>query len=214
MRWMSRAVAIAAVLTPTLATTSMAQRRSAAETGLAATSAAMPATTAAAPKTLQPASPTMTGPNWALYGGVASGDNPYDIGIAAGLSGTWHRSDWPVGVRGDFYFAHHSGDLGSGGGFGNVDASINMFGVMGGAEYSFPTTNTLKPYAFGGLGLFYSNINVDYNGVFDNDDYDSSTDLGFGVGGGIHFTPKFGLELRFMNLGGFNTIPILAALHF
>jgi hypothetical protein len=34
------------------------------------------------------------------------------------------------------------------------------------------------------------------------------------VGGGLSFTPKFGVELRFMDIGGFNTIPIVAVLHF
>jgi opacity protein-like surface antigen len=86
---------------------------------------------------------------------------------------------------------------------------------MGAAQYDFPTGNKVKPYAFGGLGLFYSNVSVDYNGVFSNDRaYDSSTDLGFGIGGGLSFTEKFGVEVRFMDIGGFNTIPILAVLHF
>jgi opacity protein-like surface antigen len=212
MRWMSRAVAIAAVLTPTLAAATMAQRRAAAETGLTAGSAAMPATTPAGPTTPQPAAaPTMTGPEWSGYAGVASGDNPYDIGLALGASGRWHRSDWPVAIRGDAYFAHHGGSVGSP--LGGFDVSVNIFGIMGNAEYSFPTTNKLKPYAFGGLGLFYSKFNVD-NNAFDEDAYANSTDLGFGIGAGLSFTPKFGLELRFMDIGGFNTIPLLAVLHF
>jgi hypothetical protein len=208
---MSRAVALAAVLTPTLVSASLAQRRAAAETGIAQREA--PSAKLAAPSIQQPqAAPTMTGPDWAALAGVASGDNPYDIGLALGLSGKWHRSDWPVAVRGDAYFAHHSGDIGTQ--LGGFSVSINMFGVMGGAEYSFPVENRLKPYAFGGLGLFYSNVNVDDNGGFDSSAYDSSTDLGFGIGGGIYLTPKFGIELRFMDIGGFNTIPILAAFHF
>jgi opacity protein-like surface antigen len=157
--------------------------------------------------------PAMTGPDWSAYAGIASGDNPYDIGIALGATGKWHRSDWPVAVRGDAYFAHHGGSFGTV--FGGVDLSINIFGVMGSAEYAFPTTSNLKPYVFGGLGLFYSNVNVSGgNNTFDNSDLDSSTDLGFGVGGGLSFTPKFGVELRFMDIGGFNTIPIVAVLHF
>lgn len=193
MRWMSRAVAIAAVLTPTLAAASFAQRLAAAAQ--------------------QPASPAMTGPKWSAFAGIASGDNPYDVGVALGGNGIWRRSDWPVGIRGDAYFAHHGGSFGSQ--LGGVDLSINIFGVMGAAQYDFPTENKLKPYAFGGLGLFYSNVSVDYNGVFSNDGaYDSSTDLGFGIGGGLSFTQKFGVEIRFMDIGGFNTIPILAVLHF
>ena len=205
MRWMSRAVALAAVLTPTLASATLAQRRASAETSLHARRDAAPA-----PK--QQPTPTMTGPNWSVFGGVASGDGAYDIGLAAGGSARWRRSDWPVAVRGDAYFAHHGGDIGTQ--FGGYDVSINIFGVMGSAEYSFPTENRLKPYAFGGLGLFYSNIDVDYDGAFDDNSYDSSTDLGFGIGGGIFLTPKFGLELRFMDIGGFSTIPIVAVYHF
>ena len=211
MRWMSRAVAVAAVLTPTLASMSLAQRRAQAVTSLVTQPTTQAHKSAVTPKQ-QPSSPTMTGPDWSAYGGIASGDNPYDIGIALGGSGKWHRSDWPVAVRGDAYFAHHSGDIGSQ--FGGLDLSINLFGVMGGAQYDFETTGKLKPYAFGGLGIFYANVNVDYDGEFDNGDYDSSTDLGFGVGGGLKFTPRFGVEVRFMDLGGFNTIPILAAFHF
>ena len=208
MRWMSRAVAIAAVLTPTLVSASLAQRRAVAEAGLARREA--PTARPAAPSLHQP-QPSPTGPDWSVFAGVATGDNPYDVGIAAGLDGKWHRSNWPVAVRGDAYFAHHSGNLGT---IESVDVSINMFGVMGGAEYSFATESTLKPYAFGGLGIFYSNVNVDYNGQFDDSAYDSSTDLGFGIGAGLHFTSKFGVEVRFMDIGGFNTVPILAVLHF
>jgi hypothetical protein len=211
MRWMSRAV-VAAVLTPTLASAALAQRRA----DLSAVRNT-PVARLEAPRTTrnavqQPAAPTMTGPEWSLFGGVASGDGAYDIGIALGGTGRWHRSDWPVAVRGEAYFAHHSGDIGPA--FGGYDVSINMFGVMGSAEYTFPTENKLKPYAFGGLGLFYSNVDVDVDGLFENSAYDSSTDLGFGVGGGIYLTSKFGLELRLMDIGGFSTIPILAVFHF
>ncbi len=205
MRWMSRAVTLAAVLTPTLAAGALAQRRVPTEFGLHARRAVVPSLA-------QQPTPTMTGPEWSIFGGVASGDGPYDIGLAAGGSARWRRSDWPVTVRGDAYFAHHGGDVGAS--FGGYDVSINIFGVMGSAEYSFPIENKLKPYAFGGLGLFYSNINLDYPGGLDLGDYDSSTDLGFGIGGGIFLTEKLGLELRFMDVGGFSTIPILAVYHF
>jgi opacity protein-like surface antigen len=204
MRWMSRAVAIAAVLTPTLASAAVAQRRAGVETGPIARRALM-----AAPKQ-QPA--PSAGPAWSLFGGVASGDGAYDIGVALGGNVRWRRADWPVAARTDVYFARHSGDVGAT--FGGYDVSINIFGVMANAEYSFPTENRLKPYAFGGLGLFYSKVDLEYDGQFDIDDYDSSTDLGLGIGGGIHLTEKFGLELRFMDLGNFSTIPVVAVFHF
>ena len=205
MRWMSRAVVVAAVLTPTLASAALSQRRASAETGAFARRASMPV-----PK--QQPTPSMTGPEWSAFGGFASGDGAYDLGFALGGSGRWRRSDWPVAVRGDAYFAHHGGDIGTP--LGGYDVSINIFGVMANAEYVFPTEGNLKPYAFGGLGIFYSNIDLDYDGIFEDSSYDSSTDLGFGVGGGLRLTQRFGVEVRFMDIGGFSTIPLLAVLHF
>ena len=210
MRWMWRAVAVAAVLTPTLASTSFAQRRALAETGIRHRDI-IPAITAA-PRTPQPQAATTSSRDWSAYAGIATGDNPYDIGFALGVTGKWHRSDWPVAVRGDGYFAHHGGSVGSA--LGGVDLAINIFGVMGSAEYAFTTTNTLKPYVFGGLGVFYSNVDISDDFGFDESGYDSSTDLGFGIGGGLNFTSKFGLEARFMDIGGFNTLPIVAVFHF
>ena len=67
---------------------------------------------------------------------------------------------------------------------------------------------------FGGLGLFYSDVGLDYDGAFEDDTYESSTDLGFNIGAGFHLTKRFGLELRFMNFGDFSTIPIVAVWHF
>ena len=180
MRWVSRAVAVAAVLTPTLASTSLAQRANVSSVR--------------------------------VFGGVASGDNPYDIGIAAGATVTWRRSEWPVAVRADGYYAHHSGDLGSQ--LGGYDISVNIYGFVGAAEYAFPTENRLEPYVFGGLGLFYSDVSQDYDGVFEDDTYESSTDLGFAVGAGMKLTRRLGLELRFMDIGDFSTIPVLAVWHF
>ena len=210
MRWMSRAFAMVAVLIPTLAGGALAQRRAAASVGVASDRVA--ALASATPSAQQPqVSPAVSGPDWSLFAGVASGDNPYDIGIALGAAAKWNRSDWPVAIRGDAYYAHHSGDVGTT--FGGTHVSINIFGAIGGAEYAFETENRLKPYVFGGIGLFYLNSSSDASALA-NGYYDGSTDLGFGVGGGVKFTPKFGVELRFMDLGGFNTIPILAAFHF
>ena len=165
----------------------------------------------AKPAFQQPAA-TTTGPTWAIGAGVASGDGAYDLGLGVGANARWIRSDWPVAIRGDVYFAHHSGDVGAG--LGGFDISLNLFGVLGNAEYSFPTESTLKPYVFGGVGLFYANADIDYDGPFDDSDYDSSTDLGFNAGGGVLFTPRFGVEIRLMDAGGFTTIPVFAVFRF
>jgi hypothetical protein len=190
---------------------SLAQRRAQALTSLVTEPTTEARRSAVTPKQ-QPSSPTMTGPDWSVFAGIADGDNPFDIGVALGGTGRWHRSDWPVGVRGDAYFAHHGGNIGTQ--FGGLDLSVNIFGIMGGAEYVFENAGDLKPYAFGGLGVFYSNFSVDDDNEFGDDDYDSSTDVGLGIGGGLRFTPKFGVEVRFMKIGDFNTIPILAVFHF
>lgn len=207
MHVMSRSVTMAAVLTTTLASTAIAQRRA----GSGAEPIARREARSVAPQ--QPAA-TLTGPEWSLFAGIASGDGPYDLGIALGGSGRWHRSDWPVAIRGDAYLAHHGGDIGSQ--FGGTDISINILGVMGNAEYTFPTTSTISPYVFGGLGLFYKNSDIDDDVApgYDDRGYDSSLDLGLGIGGGLRFTPRFGLELRVTDIGGFTTIPIVAVFHF
>jgi opacity protein-like surface antigen len=204
MRRMSTIVTLPAVFALIVASDAAAQNRTSSANHLARRDAM--------PVAQQPAV-TTTGPDWSIAGGLASGDGAYDLGFALGATGRWRRSDWPVGIRGDAYFAHHSGDVGAV--FGGFDISLNLIGVLGNAEYTFPTESTLRPYVFGGLGLFYSNINIDYDGVnLDDTDYDSSTDLGFNIGGGVRFTSRFGLELRVIDAGGFTTIPLMAVFHF
>ena len=207
MRWTSKAGALAAVLGVLHASDSFAQRRTVA--GVQPQSRV--ARREVRPAVQQPAA-TTTGPDWSIMGGFASGDDEYDLGIAVGANARWRRSDWPVAIRGDAYFARHSGDFGAGI-LGDFDVSVNLFGVLGSAEYDFPTETKIKPYVFGGLGIFYANVDVDYDGE-DIDGYESETDLGFAIGGGARFNPRFGVELRLMDAGGFTTIPVLAVLYF
>jgi hypothetical protein len=195
---------LSAVLIAFAASTSLAQTRASATAGVSRERPAMRAVSAkkAAPAPQAPA--TGNEPSFSLQGGIASGDGDFDLGLALGGSATWHPQEWPVAVRGDVYFAHH------GGGSGPVDVSLNLFGVAGHALYTFPTTNsTVSPYVFGGVGLFYSNINVDYEGTAIDFDYDSSTDLGLTIGGGLSFTPRIGAEIRFISVNDFTTFPIL-----
>jgi opacity protein-like surface antigen len=204
MRRMSSIVALPAVLTLIAASSTHAQLRT--------TTSLRVARSEAKPLLQQPAA-TTTGPSWSIAGGLASGDGAYDLGFGVGASARWRRSDWPVAIRGDAYFAHHTGDVGTL--LGGFDVSLNLFGILGNAEYSFPTESTLKPYVFGGVGLFYANTDIDYDGAnLDDSDYDSSTDLGFNAGGGVLFTPRFGVEIRLMDAGGFTTIPVFAVFRF
>jgi hypothetical protein len=206
MHVLSRIVTTAAVLIAAAAPTASAQRRPSTGPEPLARLENQPG----APQ--QPAA--AAGPKWSLLGGFASGDGAYDLGLALGATARWHRADWPVTVRGDGYFAHHGGNFGSPA-FGSFDVSLNILGAMGSAEYAFPTTSTVKPYVFGGLGVFYSHFSVDYNGTGFNDSaYDSSMDLGLGIGGGLRLTQNFGLELQVKDIGGFTTIPIVAVLYF
>jgi len=202
MRWTLKAVVVAAVLAPATASDAVAQQRTA--TGVQRL--------ARRDVPQQPSRATTAGPKWSMVGGVASGDGEYDLGFSLGTTARWSRSNWPVTIRGDGYFAHHSGDINSFA--GDFDLSLNLLGVLGSAEYSFPTQSSLKPYVFGGLGLFYAAVDVDYDEAFGDGDYDSSTDLGFSVGGGLNFTPRFGMELRLIDVGGFTTLPIVAVLRF
>jgi opacity protein-like surface antigen len=204
MRRMSRPVAVATLFTLVLASEALAQRRTVA--GYQPISHRREVR----PVVQQPAA-TTTGPDWSVAAGIASGDDYYDLGLGVGGTGRWLRTGWPVAIRGDGYFAHHSGDFDAV--FGGIDISLNLFALLGSAEYTFPTEGRIKPYVFGGLGLAYANVSVDADGDLGDAD-DSETDLAFGVGGGARFTSRFGAELRLMDAGGFTTIPILAVLYF
>jgi hypothetical protein len=200
---------LSAVLVTLAASTSLAQSRTEATAGIAR--GGNGPRLVAAKKAPAPQAPAKSGnqPAFELHGGIASGDGPYDLGLALGGAATWKPQGWPVDIRGDLYFAHH------GGGQGPVDLSLNIFGVSGHVIYRFPTTNSsVKPYVLGGLGIFYSNVTVDYNNNdLDLGAYDSSTDLGILLGGGLDFTPKLGAEIRFMDVNGFSTFPILLVIH-
>lgn len=208
MHLLSRAIAIAVVLGSAFASTALGQRRSDAGVQPLSRRGAAPAVAQ------QPAAP-MTGPEWAGFAGIASGDGAYDLGFVLGGTGRWNRADWPVTARGDAYLARHGGGTDFAG--VDYDASVLFLGALGSVEYVFPGTSQLKPYVFGGLGLFYSRYSVDYDGgPFGGDDSfdDSGLELGIGLGGGLQFTPRFGAELRVMDIGGFTTIPIVAVLRF
>lgn len=211
MRWISRGATVAAALSLTLSSESAAQKRAVA--GFEAVARPSTPRPVPAPPQQQPPA-TNTGPDFALYGGLATGDDPYDLGFIVGASARWQRANVPVTFRGDVSFSRHSGDVDFGP-FGDYDLNLNLFGAMALVEYVFATTGQLRPYVFGGLGLFYANVDSDFDSGFgSDDDYDSSTDLGFGIGAGLNFTERIGAEFRFMDVGGFTTIPFTIVIRF
>lgn len=149
---------------------------------------------------------------FSLLFGVATGEGPFDMGLALGGSFEWDVRSWPVNLRVDPYFARHSGDCGP------FDCDLTMFGAGVNAAYNFPiTANAPQWFVFGGLGLYHGSTDID-----DDDDSfpggdidgDSETDLGMQIGGGFRFGGRYRLELRFMSVDSFDSIPILFGIRF
>ena len=165
-----------------------------------------PAATTATRAGSQPAQGSSGGPatKWTLYAGVATGDD-FDLGLAVQGSYRVVPTGWPVAIRIDPYFAHHGSD---------GDVSLNIFGVAGHVEYTFPTQNSdVEPFILGGLGFYYSKLNLDDD--FDDDLIDdSSTDLGISLGGGIRFAKRWVAEAQFKMIDEFDTIPLLIGFRF
>jgi outer membrane protein with beta-barrel domain len=212
MRLISRGVSVATLLVLAVSSEAVAQHRTAVGVAFpqASSRLALPAT---APALQKPAAST-TAPTFSAFGGIATGDGPYDLGFALGGNALWSPATWPVDIRADLYIAHHGGSLGSA--LANFDTSVNIFGLLGHARYVFPVTgSSVHPYVLGGLGLFYSRFSFDDNFPGETDyGSTSSTDLGISLGGGADFTERFGAELRIMDFNSFTTIPITFVIHF
>lgn len=146
-----------------------------------------------------------------LMGGVATGEGGLDLGLALSGSFEWDVRDWPVNLRLDPYLARHGGDCGPN------DCDLTLLGAGVGVAYHFPVaTNAPMWYIFGGLGIYHSSFDVDDNGFpggFDDDA--SETDLGLQLGGGFRFGDgRYRLELRFLSIDSFDTLPILFGITF
>jgi hypothetical protein len=141
-------------------------------------------------------SPTLT-----LYGGLASGDNDWNMGPALAASFNWRIADAPFNIRLDPYFAYHSLDEGS------VDGNLWFLGTTGNLELAFrPSGTTAEPYIFGGGGFYFRNASIDDGdgGEFDDSDLKGA----FGFGGGVRFG-GFTLEARLQDIGDFTTVGFL-----
>lgn len=146
-----------------------------------------------------------------LLGGVATGDGPLDLGLALSGSFEWDVRDWPVNLRVDPYFARHGGDCGP------FDCDLTLLGAGVNAAYDFPASPSAPQwFILGGLGLYHTSFDRDDDDGFPGDDDDrSDTDLGIQIGGGFRFGDgRYRLELRFLSVDNFDTIPILFGIRF
>ena len=182
-----RLITATSFVTSTLAATVQAQMASASAFGSKGSSATVQRRTGG--------SPSLT-----LYGGLATGDNGFDLGPALAASFNWRISDAPFNVRVDPYFAYHSAD--------DADASLWFLGATGNLELAFrPSGTTAEPYIFGGGGFYFRSISFD-TGPGDEDFDDSDLKGALGFGGGVRFG-GFTLEARLQDIDEFTNVSFL-----
>lgn len=183
-----RLITAAAFASTTLAATVQAQTASASAFSNKRTSATVQRRTGG--------SPSLT-----LYGGLATGDNGFDLGPALAASFNWRIADAPFNVRLDPYFAYHSSDEGP-------DASLWFLGATGNLELAFrPSGTTAEPYIFGGGGFYFRSISIE--GIGGDEDFDDSDLKGaFDFGGGVRFG-GFTLEAKLQDIDEFTNVSFL-----
>ena len=105
-----------------------------------------------------------------------------------------------------------NGDFGSYGLPDGVDGSWTLLGGMANIVLPITTSSALKPYVFGGLGMYKWKIDIDGLGAIDD------TKLAFNVGAGYDFGKNFFTEIRFLSIqtdnDALNTLPIVIGLRF
>lgn len=142
------------------------------------------------------------GPHLTLYGGLASGDNNWDMGPALAASFNWRLADAPLNLRFDPYFSYHSFDAES------VDGSLWFLGGTGNLEFAFrPSGTTAEPYIFGGGGFYMQNWSIEAGGR-DGEIDDSDIKGAIGFGGGVRFG-GFTLEAKLQDIDEFTNVSFL-----
>lgn len=111
----------------------------------------------------------------------------------------------PISFRADAVYNMNKCD-------GCGDITSNLFTVSGDVEYNFPTPSA-HPYLLGGLTWGRASLGGDDapSGL------DAETDVGFNVGGGVHFDlggTKAFIEARYFDVGDSNFIPLTFGVRF
>lgn len=150
------------------------------------------------PATAAPVQRSVGAPGLTLYGGLATGDNGFDMGPALAASFNWRMPSSPFNLRVDPYFAYHSRDRGP-------HANLWLLGATGNLELAFRAAGTsAEPYIFGGGGFYYRHLNFEGDGGFN----DSAMKGAFGFGGGVRFG-GFTLEAKMQDVDEFTNVSFL-----
>ena len=104
-----------------------------------------------------------------------------DLGFLFGGTGDFGINE-SLGISGDILYNPFSVDDGG----SNLDISFSVIHVTTNVRYSFPGESTLRPFALGGIGLYFGRTSTDgeVGGIsFDGSNTDS--DIGLQFGGGV-----------------------------
>lgn len=105
-----------------------------------------------------------------------------------------------------------NGDFGRYGLSDGIDGSWTLLGGVANIVLPITTSSALKPYVFGGVGMY--NWKLDIDGIGSTDD----TKLAFNIGAGYDFGKNLFTELRFLSIqtdgDALNTLPIVIGLRF
>ena len=134
------------------------------------------------------------------YGDVAK------LGFHAMGGANFALTEKPISFRADVAYHMNKCDIS-----GCPDITFNLLTLSGNVQYNFPTPSS-HPYLTG--GLTWGNASCSGSGCAGSS---SSSDLGFNLGGGIHFplgSNKLFLEARYFSITDTDFIPITVGVRF
>lgn len=104
-----------------------------------------------------------------------------DLGFLFGATGDFGVNE-SIMIGGDLLYNPFSvNDI-----FDDLDTSYSVIHVTGHARYQFESSSSLRPFALGGLGIYFGRLSQDgeING-FSVSGSDTESDIGIQVGGGV-----------------------------